>query len=57
MSIYIDILFFFKVICKIIEYFKSKLKISVGIDCPTYHKYKYEHAGHSLEWSEKPTHS
>ena len=57
MSIYIDILFFFKVICKIIEYFKSKLKISVAIDCPTYHKYKYEHAGHSLEWSEKPTHS
>ena len=47
--IYIDIVFFFKVICKMIEYFKSKLTISMGIDCPTYHKYKSEHGGHSLE--------
>ena len=39
----------FKVICKMIKYFKSKLTISVGIDCPTYHKYKSEHGGHSLE--------
>ena len=39
----------FKLICKMIAYFKSKLKISVGIDCPRYHKYKSEHGGHSLE--------
>ena len=39
----------FKVICKMIEYFKSKLTISVEVDCPTYHKYKFEHHGHSLE--------
>ena len=47
--VYIDIVFFLKVIYKMIEYFKSKLTILVGIDCPTYHKYKSKHGEHSLE--------